>query len=202
MDAAGASSGGSFKDSAGTGTWSVYSGPAALLPASKLRPLKRNSKVVNNVVLPDSLIDLGAKNNFKLPGISGKALIGGPGEGSPDDDEVAVHPGDPKLDPQNSFLIVRWSTESTGWYDLTGSVRDLGVMNDGVSIAVSWKDAAGVPATERVGVSTPTGFAGSVLECERVEGAEGGWECRICLLVYLAFLSFSPSTSLLHFEAG
>jgi hypothetical protein len=120
-----------FTDSAGTGTWSVFSGASALLPVAKMRPLNQSTTVVNKVVLPGGLIDVGATSPFKLPGISSKALIGGAGEGEPDAAEVAMHPGDPFEDPENQYLVVRWSTPNTGWYDVTGSVRDLGAMNDG-----------------------------------------------------------------------
>ena len=141
-----------FQDSSGGGKWSLWSGAYPLMEEKDLRPLKFSDNNQNGVVLGNSFLDMGANSKFKLPGVSSGALLGGPGEGKPDPDEVAIHPGDPKSDKNNQNLIIRWSPAVSGWYDLSGTARDLGVMNDGITLSMNWLEL-NTDATE---VSCPT----------------------------------------------
>jgi hypothetical protein len=142
-----------FADASGKGSWALYSGPAEpLADRAALRPLGYNAAdTIHGVVLPGSWVDFGATSPFKLPGVSTGPLVGGAGEGAPGPDEVAVHPGNPATDPAHSRLVVRWTAGASDWYDLTGSIRDLGLIGDGVTLSASWM-LGGVPTTERLGL--------------------------------------------------
>ena len=143
-----------FPDSSEIGLWSLWSGRwnAPNATVMGIRPLGYAPERVHPVVDGGAFLDTDATNAYKLPGVRNGQLIDGDDEGAPDLTEVAVHPGNPASDPENKDLIITWQCGVSEWYDVSGSIRDLGLLNDGIVVIVTWMMPSGWRHVENLGL--------------------------------------------------
>jgi len=144
---------GLIADTHGDGAWnffdSVTENPTD--PSAGLTPLVYTTTQPHAVVAADSYID--PAQFFVLPAVKNGQLILGANEGTPGLDELALHPGD----TARTYNVTRWTAGASeaGAVNLSGTLRDLGAIGDGVTLSVF---ADGVKLLGSTLVNTNTGI--------------------------------------------
>jgi hypothetical protein len=126
----GQSAAGRLPDTLGSGNWNFLTRSSVALGGAQTEMVYFTS--ANGVRNANAYADPGG--SFDLPGLSNSQLISGGSEGAPAGDELALHPGD-SSDPQ-PFLVVRWTSGMAGTVDVSGAIRDLGILVDGISFQI------------------------------------------------------------------
>ena len=127
---------GLIADYSGDGEWnffgSVTENPADV--AAGLTPLIYRTTGPHPVVDGDSYVDP-TQTPYFLPGVkNGALLLPASSEGTPDPDELAVHPGQ----AGRVFNVTRWTAgpNEAGVVNLAGTLRDLGAVHNGVTLSI------------------------------------------------------------------
>ena len=141
----------------GAGQWQLYNGAYDVDGSpwnGNMRPLGYSVDAVNGgSVLAGAFVSASAAAPNKIPAMRNGQLFRSDNENTPDENEVTVHPGNPDTDPRNMNLIVTYRASTSGWYFVTGSIRDLGttMRGDGLTLDALWIDADGYLITESLG---------------------------------------------------
>jgi hypothetical protein len=192
---AGQSSIGKIADSSGSGQWNFFDSATAnpADPGAGLTPLTFSTTQPHAVVAANSYID--SAQGFGLPGIQNGQLILGGNEGAPDDDEVAVHPGQ----AGRTYMVSRWTAGEgeDGEVIVSGTARELGVVCNGITFAIYVDGTSGFDGgriTDNTGVDfdfTTTVDVGDHVDF--VVGSNGSFACDQSALSATISVSLPPT---------
>lgn len=126
-----------FSDTSEDGLWGVWSGTwnGSNSSVLNLRSLSYTRTPIN-LIPAGAFYDMYAASPLQYPTVQSTTL--GVASALLSTTEVAVYPGNPSSDPTNAAAVVAWTCGASGWYDITGTVRDAGVLNNGVTVVFTW----------------------------------------------------------------
>ena len=121
-------------DTLGTGSWNFFARTNSAPGGSQTDLIY---STVTSGVRTANAFAYNGKSQYTLPAVSNTQLISGSNEGAPASNELAVHPGDGNTGTAN-FLVFRWTAGAgeAGPVNLKGSIRDLGIVVDGVTFQI------------------------------------------------------------------